>query len=173
VKKALGAAALVAAALVACSSVKNSECDCLSPTLQVSVPPESAGAVAEMRVSGPACAGATVTCAQDGIGGCASWRFAATAAGNCHIDVLFNVGTTFAQDVAIVETKGCCAGLYPDPESAGTINVPTPAGSPDGGSTNDAGEGTDAKANDAGEGADSSANDAASDAGDAGAGSDA
>jgi hypothetical protein len=157
-------AALAALALVvACSSVPNGQCDCIDPSLRVSVPIESAAAVSEVRLSGSGCTGAQIVCAQEGTGGCATWRFAANGAGTCHIEVLFKVGTTYTRDVTIAQTTGCCAGLYPTPENAGEIDVTVPPGAPadDAGGAPDAGE-SDAGATDGAKG-DAESSDAGSD----------
>ncbi len=144
-------AALVAMALglfgvgyVAGCSTASNQCDCTDPSVHLAIPPESAAAVVGVRLSGPACAAvAPPSCAQTGPeGGCASFRFAATAAGNCHIEVDFANGV-FAHDVSIRESSGCCAGFYPDPASAGEVAVTPPSGAstPDGGGVADAGDG--------------------------------
>lgn len=123
-----GGLAIGGLAFAACSSATQPECDCIDPSLKISVAPESAAAVLDVRLSGEACGSAKVTCAQEGIGGCASWRFAATAAGTCHIDVDFVSGTTYARDISIVQTTGCCSGFFPSPASAGEIDVTVPPG---------------------------------------------
>jgi hypothetical protein len=152
------AGAIVAFGFAACSSATQPECDCIDPSLKVSVAPESAAAVADVRVSGDACSGVAVTCAQQGIGGCASWRFAANAAGTCHIDVLFVAGTTYARDVSIVQSTGCCSGFFPSPVSAGEVDVTPPVSS-----GSDAGSDS-ASAEDAAPPEDSAASDAPNDA---------
>jgi hypothetical protein len=124
--------ALVAAATaetVACSSA-DTQCDCADPALRVHVPSESAVAVSEVRVSGTACEGATVSCIQPGTeGGCASYQFAAKAAGTCHVEVLFATGGSVARDVSITEATGCCAGFFAQPATEGDIAVtPPPSG---------------------------------------------
>lgn len=142
----------LAAGAYACSSATNTQCDCIDPSLVVKVPAESASGVVDVKVSGAACDGVAVTCAQLGIGGCASWRFAASAAGTCHIDVLFAAGTTTSHDITIKQVDGCCAGFYADPVSAAEVDVTPPANGVDAGS--DAGD------EDAGEDAGNSGEDA-------------
>jgi hypothetical protein len=130
------AAPLIAGLLgaAACSSGQT-VCDCVPPGLDVSVPPESALAAGAVVPSGPACAGASVACAKQATGGCATFHVTPSAAGNCHIDVYFPDGTHDAQDVSVVQKSGCCAGLYPDPPSAGQVAFPGPTG--DGGTSAD------------------------------------
>ena len=133
----IGIAGGAISVVASCSSVANPQCECVDPTLSVTVPPESASAVKEVQLSGAACDGVKATCVQDGIGGCASWRFEAIAAGTCHIDMFFQAGTTFSRDITIKQTTGCCAGLYPDPENAGAIEVTPPGGAASDAGTND------------------------------------
>jgi len=153
---ALAAGALIASAY-ACSSALQPQCDCADPSLRVSVPPESAAGVTEVRASGTACDGVPVTCAQQGIGGCASWRFAAAAAGTCHVEVLFASGKTYARDVTIQHTDGCCSGFYASPVSAADIEVTPPANSAADGGAEDAGEDASGNASDAGDASDAPA----------------
>lgn len=126
---ALGLSLVAVAALGAACSSKSTECDCIDPSLRVSVPAEAAAEVIDVRVSGAACTGVAVTCAQQGVGGCASWRFAANATGTCHVEVSFAAGTSYTRDVTIAPPNGCCTGFYPDPESAGEIDVTPPGAS--------------------------------------------
>jgi hypothetical protein len=128
VKAALALAPLTLAALAASAcSTSNTACDCVDPSLHVTVPAESAGSVTSVTASGPACAGATAACAQSVPGGCAGWRLGATASGDCHIVVAFATGEAFTADVTIQQASGCCTGFYPVPASAGEIDVPAPA----------------------------------------------
>ena len=135
---AFSAAFAIGLGVLACSTIQNSECDCVDPSLQLTIPPESASAVVSVTLSGNACEGVTPTCVQNGVGGCSQWRFPAQAAGNCHIDMTFASGTAYAHDVTILATTGCCAGYYADPTSAGDIAVTPPGFGADAGGESDA-----------------------------------
>ena len=112
----------LAIALVACSGPATTECDCVPPGARVHVAPESAGAVQEVRLSGPACSGATATCTQPGAVGCATYAFTPSAPGACEVDVVFS-DSTFTANVTFAQASGCCAGIYPVPASAGDIEA--------------------------------------------------
>jgi hypothetical protein len=58
--------------------------------------------------------------------GCTTYRFAAVQAGACHVDVSFATGATFAADMTMVTSTGCCTGFYASPLSAAQIDVPEP-----------------------------------------------
>jgi hypothetical protein len=119
------ASAVVASA--ACSSA-DTQCECADPALRVLVPPESAVAVTELRLTGPACEGVTWSCSRPGTeGGCATYQFTAKAAGACHVEVVF-VNGTYTRDVTIVASTGCCEGFRADPSTASDINVVPPVG---------------------------------------------
>jgi hypothetical protein len=106
-------------------STSNPECDCASPRLDVNVPEARSLDVSSVALSGPACAGVTPSCDHYGVaGGCVDYGFGAVAAGDCHVDVSFQSGEVFSADVAVTRSTGCCAGFYPDPVSAGQIDVP-------------------------------------------------
>jgi hypothetical protein len=126
--KVASVAAAVIAGLLAVSACSSGQtvCDCIPPGLDVSVPPANALPAGAVVPGGPACAGAEVLCTMPAAGGCATFHVTPSAAGNCHIDVYFPDGTHDAQDVSIVEKSGCCAGLYPDPPSAGQVDFPGP-----------------------------------------------
>jgi len=97
---------------------------CANPALFVVVPPAEVGQVQGVVATDVACAGSPVSCASNADGGCAQYTILPVAKGNCHVDVFLASGTTFSVDVKIVQTTGCCAGLYADPASAATIEVP-------------------------------------------------
>ena len=97
---------------------------CANPALFVVVPPAEVGQVLDVVATDVACAGSPVSCASNADGGCAQYTILPVAKGNCHVDVFLASGTTFSVDVKIVQTTGCCAGLYADPASAATIEVP-------------------------------------------------
>ena len=109
-----------------CSST-STECDCVDPSLHLTVPPESAVGVTGVALTGTACQGVTATCAQPApSGGCADYRFRAVAAGTCHIEVTFANGVD-AHDVTVVEKTGCCSGFFPDPAGSGEVAITPPA----------------------------------------------
>ncbi len=79
----------------------------------------------DVLASDVACANVTPSCDFLAEGGaCADYRVMPVTKGNCHIDVDLMSGTRFSADVKIVEQTGCCPGLYADPISAATIEVP-------------------------------------------------
>jgi hypothetical protein len=112
---------LLAALTTACSQTK-SECDCADPGAHVHVAPESAGAVTEIRLSGPACDGQKASCTQPAAAGCATYAITPRAAGQCQVDVVF-VDTTFSATVTFAQGSTCCTGLYPTPVNAGEIEA--------------------------------------------------
>jgi hypothetical protein len=112
------------AMLPACGSP--TQCvSCAEQALHVVVPPAELGQILAVTTSDVACAGAAVSCAVAADGGaCEDYRIVPVAKGNCHVDVDLGAGTRFSADVKIVQTTGCCAGLYADPASAAVIEVP-------------------------------------------------
>jgi hypothetical protein len=122
----LVASATLATGAAGCSST-STECDCVDPSLHLTVPPESAAGVTGVALTGSGCQGVTATCAQPApSGGCADYRFTAAAAGTCHIEVTFANGVD-AHDVTVVEKTGCCSGFFPDPAGSGEIAITPPA----------------------------------------------
>jgi hypothetical protein len=133
--------AAIGLVLVSCTGGQT-VCDCVPSGLTLSVPEESAAAVSEVSLSGTACVSATQRCIQMALaGGCASTLIVPSQPGTCHVEVYFATGTVFEADVSIVQSGGCCSGLYPDPPGAGQIDVPAP--SPDGGLDPSDGAGSD------------------------------
>ena len=126
------------AALSACASLgchdDATECSCDPQGFTVTVEPGGPEESVMVVPSGPACADAGVTCDTPAAsGGCATYRVLPTAEGDCHIDVYFSLGMDDSDDVNIVQETGCCAGLYPDPPSAGQVELPPPGVSIDAG----------------------------------------
>ncbi len=115
-------AAVTFGALSACSSPAP-QCDCAEPNVRIAVPADLAAAAHAPTPSG-ACAGGAVSCTQQGTAGCLAYTVTPRTAGTCHIDVDFDTGRRFSADVKIISATGCCAGLYPDPPSAGDIAIP-------------------------------------------------
>jgi hypothetical protein len=111
--------------LAACGS-SSTECECADDAIEVSIPAEAQGDVDDVALSGNACTGVTATCENPGAGGCAVYRVAGIAAGDCHVDVDFKSGTRFSADVTLV-ADSCCAGFYANPASADEIDVPAPS----------------------------------------------
>jgi hypothetical protein len=102
------------------------ECACPATGLTVNLPPGLAGGVVAWSVSGEACTGARVTCTSDSATSCTTYHVAPAQAGACSVGIDFANGTSFTDDVTVVSTGGCCAGLRADPPSAGEIDVPAP-----------------------------------------------
>jgi hypothetical protein len=113
------------------------ECSCPLTGLTVTIPPALTGDVIVVTPSGQACAGAKVTCTSDSAS-CATYHVDPTSAGPCHLDIDFSSGTVFSDDLTVVSTTGCCAGLRASPSSAGDIDVPAPL--VDAGHAGDAGD---------------------------------
>lgn len=112
----------------ACGSSSHVECNCVDVALRVRVPAERASAVADVVVSGTACAGAAAACVESTAGGgaCVTYRIAPRAAGFCDIDVDFVSGAPrFSATAKIAMGAACCGGLVADPPSAGDIVVPS------------------------------------------------
>ncbi len=109
----------------ACSSVGETSCECVDPTISIHIPGDRAAAASKPALSG-ACAGAALVCNQQATGGgCTLWQFAPSKAGpSCAIDIDFATGTTFHTDIQIVQETGCCSGFYAQPISAADVEVP-------------------------------------------------
>jgi len=112
-------------ALASCDS-GGTECACPAAGLTVNIPRALAGDVTAIMPSGLACTDASVDPTPAAGRAAAVYRVAPTQAGPCGIDILFSDGTTFSDDVTVVETTGCCAGLRTSPASAAEIDVPAP-----------------------------------------------
>ena len=110
------------APITACGA-SHVECECADPTLRVAVPRDVAASAMGLVLSG-ACAGEKVSCMQSAGSGCVEYDFVAHKAGACHIDLDFATGRRFSADVKITQSAGCCAGFFPEPVSAGNIQVP-------------------------------------------------
>lgn len=121
------ALALVGASALFCDCDSGgTECVCPAVGLTVTLPTSLAGGVAVFTPSGAACQGAKVTCSSSNAASCASYRVTPVAAGDCLLTLDFNDGTSFTDDLTVVSTTGCCAGLRADPPSAADIDVPSP-----------------------------------------------
>ncbi len=118
----LGAAIFVPAG--GCSS-SGATCDCTDPAITVHIPGDIAASVSSVNLSGAGCSGATATATNQTNGGTA-YSFNASGIGTCTIDVVFANGTSFSDDLTIVQQTGCCAGFYASPVSAADVDVPEP-----------------------------------------------
>ena len=112
----------------ACGGDSKVECACTDSALVVRIPPDRAASVIDVVPSGPACAGARVSCAETPPGGgpgCVRFSIIAVASGNCHLDVDFSSGPgRFSADLRLAQGS-CCHAFYADPPSAGEIDVPS------------------------------------------------
>ena len=115
----LGAAAL--APVGGCGS-SGATCDCADPAITVHVPADVAASVTSVALSGAGCTGVTAAPTNQTNGGTA-YAFTANGIGTCTIDVVFASGTSFSDDLTIVQQTGCCAGFYASPVSAADVEV--------------------------------------------------
>jgi hypothetical protein len=111
--------------LAACDS-GGTECVCPSAGLTVSLPSPLVGQVTTITGSGLACADAAVAPAPTPHVTATSFHIEPTQPGMCQIDLSFTDGTTFSDQLTVVETTGCCAGLRTSPLGAAQIDVPPP-----------------------------------------------
>ena len=114
--------------LASCGSSSHVECNCVDVALRVHVPVERASAVADVAVSGTACAGVAAACVESVAAGgaCVTYRIAPRAAGYCDVDVDFVSGAPrFSATAKIAMGAACCGGFIADPPSAGDIVVPS------------------------------------------------
>ncbi len=114
------------AALPACDS-GGTECTCSAAGLTVNVPQALAGQVTQIATSGKACADAAVDPPPGATPATAVFHVEPTQAGPCTLDIFFRDGTTFSDDLTVVETSGCCAGLRTSPPGAAAVDVPAPS----------------------------------------------
>ena len=115
-------------ALAACGSSSHIECNCVDVALRLHVPAARASAVADVAVSGTACAGVVAACVESVAAGgaCVTYRIAPRAAGYCDVDVDFVSGAPrFSATAKIALGAACCGGFIADPPSAGDIVVPS------------------------------------------------
>ena len=122
----LGLVPIAPIALAACDS-GGTECVCPSAGLTVNIPEVLVGHVVSIEPSGLACAGAIVK-PTPGSGVSASlFQVLPTQTGPCSLDIIFQDGTTFSDELTVVQTTGCCAGLRTTPPEAAEIDVPSPS----------------------------------------------
>ena len=116
---------LAHAGLSGCDS-GGTECACPVAGLTVDVPQVLASGVTAITPSGLACQGAAVTPTPGPNVVATQFHIEPRQTGPCQIDVLFADGTTFEDDLTVIETTGCCAGFRTDPPGAADIAVPAP-----------------------------------------------
>lgn len=119
--------AVVALALIGGCSSSKAECSCAPTGIELRVPEARAADVLDVTLSGAACANVHATCTSfaDGGTGCTRYRISPNAVGYCDIDVDFRTGAPrFSATVKVAQVSSCCSGLYPDPISAGQVEVP-------------------------------------------------
>jgi hypothetical protein len=121
----LVATSLAVACLSACSSAStDSTCDCAASQIAIDVPADIASSVtvADVHLSGPGCADATVTCGNS-TNGCTAYDFTPTAAGECDLEVDKPSGV-FTSTLTILTQSGCCASMFT--AAITTVDVPEP-----------------------------------------------
>jgi hypothetical protein len=119
------AAAGIATGFAGCgTSDAQTECDCASPTVLVDVPPDRAGDVASVTLSGRACPTAVATCAASAASGCTEYAFEATGDGECDLDVEFTTAPAdFTEALDFAQVR-CCPGYYVQPATGSPVSVP-------------------------------------------------
>ena len=115
----------VPAGLLGCDS-GGTECECPVAGLTVNVPSPLGAGVTSITPSGVACTGAAVSPAPGPNVTATQFHIEPRQTGPCHIDILFADGTTFDDDLTVIQTTGCCAGFHTDPPGAADIDVPPP-----------------------------------------------
>jgi hypothetical protein len=94
--------------------------------LTVNVPEALASGVLSITPTGMACMGAAVSPTPGAKVAATQFHIEPRQTGPCHLDILFTDGTAFDDEVTVIETTGCCAGLRTDPPGAADIDVPPP-----------------------------------------------
>jgi hypothetical protein len=124
-RQAIALTVLALLAVLGCDS-GGTECECPSVGLTVNLPAVLAGELTSIEPSGLACTAARVI----PIGGPDvtpnQFHVEPTTTGPCHLDILFTDGTVFSDDLTVIQTTGCCAGLRTEPPGAAEIDVPPP-----------------------------------------------
>jgi len=118
-------ALLVVAGFAGCDS-GGTECQCGAAGLTVSIPSGLATDVYSIVPIGLACTNAVVDPTPGPNVRAAQYHVTPTQTGPCHLDIDLTDGTTFSDDVVVIQTTGCCAGLRTDPPGAAEITVPPP-----------------------------------------------
>jgi hypothetical protein len=94
--------------------------------LTVSIPSALATEVLSIVPSGLACTNAVVDPNPAPSRSALEYHVSPNQTGPCHLDIDFTDGTTFSDDVVVIQTTGCCAALRTDPPGAADIAVPSP-----------------------------------------------
>ena len=115
----------VSGGFLACDS-GGTECVCPSTGLTVSLPSALIGGVTAIQLSGLACADGGVSPDPVPESPAQTFHITPTQPGQCQIDILLADGTTVSDNLTVVETTGCCAGLRTSPTGAAEIDVPAP-----------------------------------------------
>jgi len=121
------AAFVVVSVLVSSAGCDSGGTECLCPSagLTVNLPDTLAAKVVSITPSGLACSDAGIV-PTPGPSTSSTYRIAPAQPGQCQIDIQFSDGTTFSDELTVVETTGCCAGLHTAPTGAAEIDVPAP-----------------------------------------------
>jgi hypothetical protein len=120
-----GRALAIVALLSACDS-GGTECACLAAGLTVNVPRPLASAIVAITPTGLACSHASIVPNPATVHDATVFTIEPTQPGPCQIEIQFTDGTTFSDELTVVETTGCCAGLRTSPSGAAQIDVPAP-----------------------------------------------
>jgi hypothetical protein len=97
---------------------------CSSEGLTVNIPEALSGDVLSIAPSGLACTGAVVAPTPTLSVAVTQYHVTLTQTGPCHLDIDFTDGTTFSDDLVVIQTTGC--GLGTEPPGAADIDVPPP-----------------------------------------------
>jgi hypothetical protein len=100
------------------------EYKCFSAGLTVNIPAALSGEVISVAPSGLACADAVVAPTPAPSVAVTQYHVTLTQTGPCHLDIDFTDGTTFSDDLVVIQTTGC--GLGTEPPGAADIDVPPP-----------------------------------------------
>jgi hypothetical protein len=125
---AYAAVLLVFMRAAACDSGGTECLECPSTGLTLNLPAPLVGQVISIETSEGACVGAVVQPSVDAGASRSATQFHVqpTQAGQCQIVIIFADGTSFSDQLLVVETTGCCAGLHTSPLGAAAIDVPSP-----------------------------------------------
>ena len=131
-----GATLLACASLLALAGCPKSECSCTSPVSVAIVAP--AGAIADVKLRGDACADALPACpestSEDYPPGCARTLVFARHGGACEIEIDLASGGAITRTVQLVEhDDGCCNPVTPANGADGEIDLSAGDAGEDGG----------------------------------------
>jgi hypothetical protein len=100
------------------------ECACSSAGITVSLPSQLVGQLQQVVASGPACQGATVSPSVNAGTHATTFHIDPVQPGSCQLELYFGDGTSFSDELTVVESSGCCGGLRTSPPGAADIGVP-------------------------------------------------